>query len=104
MAHHRSAKKRIRQTEKRTARNRARTSRIKTFTRKVEQALTTGDAEAARTALRAAEPEIRRGVTKGVLHRNTASRKISRLARRVNALAAAGSAAAPAEGASPAAP
>ena len=103
MAHHRSAKKRIRQTEKRTARNRARTSRIKTFTRKVEPALTTGDAEAARTALQAAEPEIRRGVTKGVLHRNTASRKISRLARRVNALAA-GSAAAPAEGASPAAP
>ncbi|HET6519283.1 MAG TPA: 30S ribosomal protein S20 [Geminicoccaceae bacterium] len=100
MAHHRSAKKRIRQTEKRTARNRARTSRIKTFTRKIEQALISGDADAARTAFQAAEPEIRRGVTKGVLHRNTASRKISRLARRVNALAAG---AAPAtEGASPA--
>jgi small subunit ribosomal protein S20 len=88
MAHTRSAKKRIRQIEKRTARNRARTSRIRTFTRKVEQALTSGNYEAARAAFEAAEPEIRRGVTRGVLHRNTASRKISRLARRVNALAA----------------
>jgi small subunit ribosomal protein S20 len=97
MAHTRSAKKRIRQIEKRTARNRARTSRIRTFTRKVEHALTSGNYEAARVAFEAAEPEIRRGVTRGVLHRNTASRKISRLARRVNALAA--GAAAP-EGAS----
>ncbi|MFO1069902.1 MAG: 30S ribosomal protein S20 [Geminicoccaceae bacterium] len=89
MAHHRSAKKRIRQTEKRTAINRSRESRIRTFIRKVETAIAQGDAGAAQTALSAAEPEIRRGVTKGVLHLNTASRRISRLARRVKALAGA---------------
>ncbi|MEK0082927.1 30S ribosomal protein S20 [Benzoatithermus flavus] len=93
MAHHRSAKKRIRQTAKRTAINRSRMSRIKTFVRKVEDALAKGDHEAARTAFAAAEPEIRRGVTKGVLHLNTASRKISRLSRRVKALATAAPAA-----------
>lgn len=87
MAHHRSAKKRIRQTEKRTAINRSRVSRIKTFMRKVENALAQGDYATAQTAFAAAEPEIRRGVTKGVLHMNTASRKISRLARRVQAMA-----------------
>lgn len=86
MAHHRSAKKRIRQTEKRTAVNRARTSRIKTFIKKVERAVSEGDAEAARLAFSAAEPEIRRGVAKGVLKRNTASRRISRLARSINSL------------------
>ena len=87
MAHHRSAKKRIRQTEKRTVVNRSRMSRIKTFVRKVEDALAKGDVDSARVAIREAEPEIRRGVTKGVLHLNTASRKISRLSRRVRALA-----------------
>ena len=87
MAHHRSAKKRIRQTEKRTAINRSRVSRIKTFMRKVEVALAQGDYAGAQTAFAQAEPEIRRGVTKGVLHLNNASRKISRLARRVRALA-----------------
>lgn len=87
MAHHRSAKKRIRQTAKRTTVNRARTSRIKTFIKKVETALTQGDAEGAKLAFREAEPEIRRGVAKGVLKRNTASRRISRLARSVNNLA-----------------
>ncbi len=86
MAHHRSAKKRIRQTIKRTAVNRSRMSRIKTFVRKVEDALVKGDRDAARSAFSAAEPEIRRGITKGVLHLNTASRKISRLSRRVKAL------------------
>ena len=86
MANHRSAKKRLRQTIKRTVVNRNRTSRIKTFVRKVEDAVARGDAEAARLALHAAEPEMRRGVTKGVLHANTVSRKVSRLARRVNAL------------------
>ena len=86
MAHHRSAKKRIRQTAKRTAMNRSRVSRIRTFVRKVEDALAKGDHAQARTAFAAAEPEIRRGVTKGVLHMNTASRKISRLSRRVKAL------------------
>ena len=88
MAHHRSAKKRIRQTAKRTAVNRARTSRIKTFLRKVENAVAKGDYDTARSAFAAAEPEIRRGVTKGMLHLYTASRKISRLSRRVKALRA----------------
>jgi small subunit ribosomal protein S20 len=87
VAHHRSAKKRIRQTEKRTAVNRSRMSRIKTFVRKVEDALAKGDVGLAQAAFRDAEPEIRRGITKGVLHLNTASRKISRLSRRVKALA-----------------
>lgn len=87
MAHHRSAKKRIRQTEKRTAVNRSRMSRIKTFVRKVEDALAKGDPSLAQAAFREAEPEIRRGITKGVLHINTASRRISRLSRRVKALA-----------------
>lgn len=86
VAHHRSAKKRIRQTVKRTAINRSRMSRIKTFLRKVEDALAKGDQAAARSAFAEAEPEIRRGVTKRVLHLNTASRKISRLSRRVRAL------------------
>jgi small subunit ribosomal protein S20 len=92
VAHHRSAKKRIRQTEKRTAINRSRVSRIKTFMRKVETALAQGDFTTAQSAFAAAEPEIRRGVTKGVLHMNTASRKISRLARRVRAIAPAAAA------------
>jgi small subunit ribosomal protein S20 len=86
VAHHRSAKKRIRQTEKRTAVNRSRMSRIKTFVRKVEDALAKGDHDATRAVFVEAEPELRRGVTKGVLHLNTASRKISRLSRRVRAL------------------
>ena len=62
-------------------------SRIRTFIKKVETALAAGDADAAREALRVAQPEIQRGVTRGVLHRNTASRKISRLAARVKAAA-----------------
>ena len=96
MAHHRSAKKRIRQTAKRTIINRSRMSRIKTFVRKVEDAVAKGDAAGAQTAFAAAEPEIRRGVGKGVVHRNTASRKISRLAHRVQALGTASGDAAPA--------
>jgi small subunit ribosomal protein S20 len=87
MAHHQSAKKRIRQTAKRTQINRARTSRIRTFIKKVELAVASGDREAAQTALRAAEPEIRRGVNKGVLKLNTASRRISRLSKKVNTMA-----------------
>lgn len=86
MAHHKSAKKRIRQTETRTAVNRARVSRIRTFVKKVELALEAGDKAAAQEALRAAEPELMSGAGKGVIHRNTASRKVSRLAARVNAL------------------
>lgn len=86
MANTPSAKKRIRQTARRTAINKSRISRIRTFVRKVEKAVASGDHEAARAAFREAEPEIRRGVTKGVLHLNTAARKISRLARRVKAM------------------
>jgi small subunit ribosomal protein S20 len=83
MANHASAKKRARQTIKRTVVNTARKSRIKTFIKKIELALLAGDIKAAEAALKAARPEIQRGVTKGVLHKNTASRKISRLTARV---------------------
>jgi small subunit ribosomal protein S20 len=83
-----SAKKRARQAVKRTSVNKSRISRVRTFVRKVEEAIAKGDAEQARMAFAAAEPEMRRGVTKGVLHLNTVSRKISRLARRVKAIAA----------------
>ena len=86
MAHHASAKKRIRQTERRTEVNRSRVSRIRTFVKKVEQAITGGDKAAAAEALRAAEPELMKGVQAGVLHKNTASRKVSRLAARVKSL------------------
>jgi len=86
MANTQSAKKRLRQTERRTAVNRNRRSRIRTYIRKVEEAIGSGDKDAAAAALRSAQPEIMRGVTKGVFHRNTAARKISRLARRVNGL------------------
>ncbi len=86
MAHHKSAKKRIRQTETRTEVNRARVSRIRTYVKKVELALATGDKAAAQEAFNAAEPELMSGVSKGVIHKNTASRKVSRLAARVNAL------------------
>ncbi len=86
MAQHKSAKKRIRQTGRRTEVNRARMSRIRTFIRTVEDAIAGGDKNAAEAALRAAQPEIMRGVTKGMLHRNTAARRISRLAARVNAI------------------
>ncbi len=87
MAHSLQAKKRIRQTKTRTAVNRARVSRIRTFLRRVEEAVANGDKELAQAALRAAQPELMRGVTKGVLHKNTAARDISRLTKRVNALA-----------------
>ena len=87
MANHISAMKRIRRNARRAAINGARMSRIRTFIKKVETALAAGDADAAREALRVAQPEIQRGVTRGVLHRNTASRKISRLAARVKAAA-----------------
>lgn len=86
MATHKSAEKRIRQTEKRTAVNRARLSRVRTFVKNVEAAIATGDKEAARAAFQLAQPELHRATTKGVLHRNTVSRKLSRLATRINAL------------------
>lgn len=81
-----SAKKRLRQTKKRTAVNRNRLSRIRTFVRKVETAIAGGDQEAARKALSEAEPQLIRGAQKGVLHRNTAQRKVSRLAHRIAAM------------------
>ena len=78
-----SAKKRVRTTKKRTEVNHARKTRIRSYIRKVEEAITKGDKKAALLALSAAEPEIMRGVTKGVLHKNTGSRKVSRLSKRV---------------------
>lgn len=86
MANSPQARKRARQNETRFAINKARRSRIRTFLRKVEEAIASGDKEAAVAALRAAQPELMRGVTKGVYHKNTASRKMSRLASRVKAL------------------
>lgn len=88
MANSPSSKKRARQTERRTEVNKARRSRIRTFIRKVEEAIASGDRAAALEALRVAQPEIMRGVTKGVTHKNTASRKVSRLTGRVNAIGA----------------
>jgi small subunit ribosomal protein S20 len=86
MAHHQSAKKRIRQTTRRTEINRSRVSRIRTYVKKFDAALASGDKAAAEAALREAVPELQRGVTRGVLHRNTVSRKISRMSARVKAL------------------
>jgi len=88
MANTPQSKKRARQTLRRTEINKARRSRIRTFLRKVEAAIGSGDKDAAAAALRAAQPELMRGVTKGVLHKNTAARKISRLSARVKALGA----------------
>ena len=86
MANTPQSQKRARQTERRTEVNKARRSRIRTFLRKVEEAIAGGDAKVAAEALKAAQPELMRGVTKGVVHKNTASRKMSRLAARVKAL------------------
>ena len=87
MANTPQSKKRARQNERRAAVNKARRTRIRTFLRKVEEAIASGDKSAATDALRAVQPELMRGVTKGVMHKNTASRKMSRLAARVKALA-----------------
>jgi small subunit ribosomal protein S20 len=86
MANHKSAEKRIRQTARRTAVNKNRVSRIRTFVKKVEAAIAAGDKNAARAAFQEAQPEMQRGINKGVLHRNTVARKISRLAHRIAAL------------------
>lgn len=88
MANHKSAEKRNRQTITRTEVNRARKSRIRTFLRKVEDAISSGNKQAAADALKAAQPELMRGVSKGVVKKQTASRKMSRLAARVKAIAA----------------
>ncbi len=86
MANSPQAKKRARQNLRRAAVNKARRSRIRTYLRKVEEAIASGDKDAAATALRACQPEIMRGVSKGILHKNTAARKMSRLNARVKAL------------------
>ena len=86
MANTIQSKIRARQNEKRYAVNKARRSRIRTYLRKVEEAIASGDKEAAAAALRATQPELMRGVTKGVFHKNTAARKMSRLSARVKAL------------------
>ena len=88
MANHKSAKKRIIRNAKRAEINKGRISRIRTSIKKVELAIDTGDHASAQQALKEAQPEIMRGVTKGVLHKNTASRKMSRLSARVKAVGA----------------
>ncbi|MEM6891716.1 MAG: 30S ribosomal protein S20 [Pseudomonadota bacterium] len=83
MANSPQSKKRARQNQRRLDVNKARRSRIRTFLRRVEEAIASGDQDAAAAALKAAQPELMRGVTKGVYHKNTAARKMSRLAARV---------------------
>ena len=88
MANTASAKKATRKIARRTAVNKARRSRVRGFVRKVEEAIASGDKSAAQEALRNAQPELMRAAGKGVMHANTASRKVSRLANRVKALQA----------------
>jgi small subunit ribosomal protein S20 len=89
MANSTQSKKRARQSEARADINKARRSRIRTFLRKVEEALAAGNQDAAAAALKLAQPELARGITKGVLHKNTVARKMSRLTLRVRGLAVA---------------
>jgi small subunit ribosomal protein S20 len=86
MANTPQAKKRIRRNDRRAEINGARVSRIRTFVKKVEAALAAGDKTAATAALVAAQPEMARGISKGVLHKNTVARKFSRLTKRITAL------------------
>lgn len=88
MANHKSSKKRIRQTITREAVNRSRRSRVRSFIRKVEEAIAGGNSQAASAALREAQPELMRGVSKGVFNKQAASRKMSRLSARIKALSA----------------
>jgi len=88
MANHKSAKKRIRRNDAFNEVNSNRRSRIRTFVKKVEEAIAAGNAEDARNAFKVAQPEMHRGVTRGVLHKNTVARKLSRLSARIKALAA----------------
>jgi len=87
MANHISAKKRIRTNARRNEINTARTSRLRTFIKKVEAAIAGGDAKAANEAFKVAQPEMLRGVSKNVIPKNTAARKLSRLSARIKALA-----------------
>jgi len=102
MANSPQSEKRARQSEARFAVNKMRRSRIRTYLRKVEEAIASGDHAAAQAALKAAQPELMRGVTKGVFKKNTASRKISRLSSRVKSVGAAALAPEAASGAAPA--
>lgn len=86
MANTPQARKRIRRNDRRAAINKARVSRIRTFVKKVELAIAAGRKDEAEQALKAAQPEMQRGVSKGVLHKNTVARRISRLTSRVRAL------------------
>lgn len=86
MAHHKSAKTRIRRNLRRAQINGARRNRLRTYLRKVEDAIASGDKDQAQSAFKAAQPEIHRGVTKGILHRNTAARKLSRMSTRIKGL------------------
>ena len=88
MANTASARKRIRQTERRTERNQARKSRMRTFVKKVETAIASGDKAQAAAALQAAQPEMQRAAGKGVIHANTVARKLSRLSKRIKSLVA----------------
>ena len=87
MANSKQAEKRIRQTNRQTAVNRMRVSRYRTYVKKVESALEAGDKSSAQTALKEAQPIMHGAVTKGIMHRNTVNRKLSRLAKRVNSMA-----------------
>ncbi len=89
MANTKSAKKMVRKIERRTAVNKARRSRVRTFIRRVEEAVAAGDREGAESALQAAQPEMHRAVTKGLFHRNTVARKLSRLSARVKSVGSA---------------
>jgi small subunit ribosomal protein S20 len=86
MAHHKSAQKRIRSNARRAEVNTARVGRIRTFLKRVESAIGTGNKEAAQAEFKLAQPELQRGTTRGVIHRNTVSRKLSRLTARIKAM------------------
>ncbi len=86
MANHASAKKRIRRNERSAIVNNTRRSRIRTFIKKVEAHIAEGNSDGAKEALRLAQPEMQRGVAKGILHKNTVARKISRLSARIKAI------------------
>lgn len=88
MAHHKSAQKRIRQTARRTEVNTARVSRLRSFIKKVEVAIASGDKSQAQEALRQAEPEMMRGASRGIVKKNTMSRRVSRLSKRIKGMPA----------------
>ena len=87
MAHHQSAKKRIRRNQRRAVVNKSRVGRLRTFIKGVESAIASGDKAGAQAALKAAQPEMHRSVGAGVMHRNTVARKLSRLSSRIKAMA-----------------